>query len=59
MTMFPPCSIHLHRSCSQSPQEHEKTKAAAENFLKNEGPWLQEKLKEYAADKMSYIEEFW
>lgn len=43
----------------QSAQEHEKTKVAAENFLKNEGPWLQEQLKAYAADKMSYIEEFW
>lgn len=30
-----------------------------DEFLKNEGPVLQEKLKTYATDKSSYIEEFW
>ncbi|KAI7852059.1 acyltransferase ChoActase/COT/CPT [Circinella umbellata] len=43
----------------QTPQEYEKTKAAAELFLNNEGPQLQDELKKYATDKMSYIEEFW
>lgn len=27
--------------------------------MKNEGPKLQEQLKDYAKDKLSYIEEFW
>lgn len=35
----------------QDEAEHERTKAAVEEFLKGEGPRLQEKLKEYAADK--------
>ncbi|KAG9042417.1 hypothetical protein FS837_010900 [Tulasnella sp. UAMH 9824] len=43
----------------QDAAEHERTKAAVEEFLKGEGPRLQEKLKAYAADKASYIEEFW
>ncbi|KAJ8655847.1 hypothetical protein O0I10_008511 [Lichtheimia ornata] len=43
----------------QSEEEHEKSRAAAESFLNHEGPSLQEELKEYAADKQSYIEEFW
>lgn len=43
----------------QSPKEHEATKKAVEEFLINEGPKLQEKLKTYATDKSSYIEEFW
>ncbi|KAG8996479.1 hypothetical protein FRB90_012724, partial [Tulasnella sp. 427] len=43
----------------QDPAEHERTKAAVQEFLKGDGPRLQEKLKAYAADKASYIEEFW
>jgi Choline/Carnitine o-acyltransferase. len=43
----------------QSPREHEDTKAAVQEFLKNEGPELQEKLKKYAFSKTSYIEQFW
>ncbi|KAG8892051.1 hypothetical protein FRC01_014375, partial [Tulasnella sp. 417] len=43
----------------QDPLEHQRTKAVVEEFLKGEGQRLQEKLKAYAADKASYIEEFW
>ncbi|KAG8925049.1 hypothetical protein FRC02_009961, partial [Tulasnella sp. 418] len=43
----------------QDPVEHENTKRAVEEFLKGDGPRIQEKLKAYAADKASYIEEFW
>ncbi|KAJ5561823.1 ATP-grasp fold subdomain 2 [Penicillium sp. DV-2018c] len=43
----------------QSPREHEDTKAAVEDFLKNDGPVLQERLKAYASSKTSYIEQFW
>lgn len=35
----------------QDPAEHARTKAVVEEFLKSEGPRLQEKLKAYAADK--------
>ncbi|CAG8483693.1 6382_t:CDS:2 [Diversispora eburnea] len=40
-------------------QDHEQTIEVAKQFLENEGPELQEKLKSYAYDKSSYIEEFW
>ncbi|TDZ58474.1 putative mitochondrial carnitine O-acetyltransferase [Colletotrichum trifolii] len=43
----------------QSPREHSDTKQAVQDFLKHDGPQLQEKLKTYAADKSSYIEQFW
>jgi hypothetical protein len=43
----------------QDDAEHDKTKAAVEQFLAEEGPRIQEKLVEYAKDKDSYIEEFW
>ncbi|RWQ93629.1 carnitine acetyl transferase [Paecilomyces variotii] len=43
----------------QSPKEHEETKAAVQDFLKTDGPELQEKLKKYASSKTSYIEQFW
>ncbi|TPX24211.1 hypothetical protein DIZ76_013554 [Coccidioides immitis] len=43
----------------QSPSEHEETKASVQDFLKSDGPDLQEKLKLYASSKTSYIEEFW
>lgn len=43
----------------QDPDEHEQTKQAVEDFLNGDGPRIQQKLIEYAADKPSYIEEFW
>lgn len=43
----------------QSIREHEETKGAVAEFLKNAGPELQERLKKYATDKSSYIEQFW
>lgn len=43
----------------QTYREHEDTKAAAKEFLENEGKELQERLKKYAAGKASYLEQFW
>ncbi|KAI8975933.1 acyltransferase ChoActase/COT/CPT [Pilobolus umbonatus] len=43
----------------QTPEEHETTQKAVKEFMKKEGPELQNKLKTYATDKSSYIEEFW
>lgn len=42
----------------QSPREQIETRQAAEEFLKNEGPDLQSRLKKYANGKTSYIEQF-
>lgn len=42
----------------QSPREHLETKHAVQEFLRNEGPELNEKLKRYAEGKSSYIEQF-
>lgn len=42
----------------QTPREHSDTKAAVDEFLRSEGPELQEKLKKYATGKTSYIEQF-
>ncbi|RCH98977.1 hypothetical protein CU098_002287, partial [Rhizopus stolonifer] len=42
-----------------STEDHQKTTKAVEEFLQKDGPVLQEKLKTYASDKSSYIEEFW
>lgn len=42
----------------QTRREHEETKAAVEHFLKTDGPELQERLKKYANNKSSYIEQF-
>lgn len=42
----------------QSAREHADTKRAVEDFLHNDGPGLQEKLKNYSADQSSYIEQF-
>lgn len=42
----------------QTSREHEETKAAVQDFLKSDGPMLQEKLKAYASSKTSYIEQF-
>ncbi|OIW27310.1 carnitine acetyl transferase [Coniochaeta ligniaria NRRL 30616] len=43
----------------QSAREHAETKHAVEEFLRQDGPELQEKLKKYAAGRTSYIEQFW
>ena len=42
-----------------SEQELAATKAAVDRFLASDGPKLQAALREYAADKASYIEDFW
>lgn len=42
----------------QTEREHAASKAAVEEFLKNDGPALQEKLKNYASSTTSYIEQF-
>lgn len=42
----------------QSPREQSDTRHAVNEFLKNEGPDLNEKLKKYAQGKTSYIEQF-
>lgn len=42
-----------------TPREHEETVAAVKEFLKTDGPELQERLKRYATTKASYIEQFW
>jgi carnitine O-acetyltransferase len=53
------CRRHLAAlQALQSVREHEETKAAVQDFLKNEGPILQERLKTYAGSKTSYIEQF-
>ncbi|KAK2624261.1 hypothetical protein QTJ16_006211 [Diplocarpon rosae] len=43
----------------QSSREHAETQQAVEEFLRAEGPELQERLKKYANGKTSYIEQFW
>ncbi|KAI0338209.1 acyltransferase ChoActase/COT/CPT [Trametopsis cervina] len=43
----------------QDPRDHEETKRAVEDFLKNDGPRIQERLLIWAEDKASYIEDFW
>jgi len=42
----------------QSPKEHRESESAVKEFLRSEGPELQEKLKKYAAEKANYIEQF-
>jgi carnitine O-acetyltransferase len=42
----------------QTPKEHSDTVHAVEDFLKSDGPVLQEKLKKYASGKANYIEQF-
>ncbi|KAL9117456.1 MAG: hypothetical protein Q9187_006007, partial [Circinaria calcarea] len=42
----------------QSRREQEETAAAVQEFLKGDGPELQERLKKYATGKTSYIEQF-
>ncbi|ROV97735.1 hypothetical protein VMCG_07396 [Cytospora schulzeri] len=43
----------------QSAREHSDTRQAVQEFLRHEGPELQEKLKNYAEGRTSYIEQFW
>jgi len=43
----------------QSSREHGDTEQAVDEFLRNDGPELQEKLQNYAQSKTSYIEQFW
>lgn len=53
------CRRHLDALAAlQSPREHEESKAAVQEFLKTDGPQLQEKLKNYATSKTSFIEQF-
>ncbi len=42
----------------QSSKEHRDTIQAVEEFLRSDGPKLQQKLKQYAGGKSSYIEQF-
>ena len=42
-----------------SAEQLERTKAAVAKFVASDGPTLQRKLQEYAADRASYIEDFW
>jgi carnitine O-acetyltransferase len=57
----------LDRSCErylaalqplQSAREHAETRNAVQEFLRNEGPELNEKLRKYAEARTSYIEQF-
>ncbi|KAM3527828.1 hypothetical protein NHJ13051_002729 [Beauveria bassiana] len=43
----------------QTAREHADTQQAVDEFLRRDGPELQEKLKSYAQGKTSYIEQFW
>ncbi|KIM28229.1 hypothetical protein M408DRAFT_329582 [Serendipita vermifera MAFF 305830] len=43
----------------QDPDEHAATQRAVDEFLKGDGPRIQAKLRDWAAAKDSYIEEFW
>lgn len=42
----------------QSPGEHEDTTLAVREFLRSDGPRLQDRLRKYATGKSSYIEQF-
>lgn len=42
----------------QDAREHRDSERAVDEFLRTDGPGLQEKLKEYATGKSSYIEQF-
>lgn len=42
----------------QSPKEHSDTVLSVSEFLKADGPVLQDKLKKYASGKNNYIEQF-
>ena len=42
----------------QTNREHQDTKSAVQQFLKSDGPELNERLKKYATGRTSYIEQF-
>ncbi len=42
----------------QTTREHAETRHAVQDFLKHDGPELQEKLRRYAEGRTSYIEQF-
>jgi carnitine O-acetyltransferase len=42
----------------QTPKEHNDTTISVQEFLKSDGPVLQEKLKKYASGRANYIEQF-
>ena len=42
----------------QTAREHAESERAVQEFLRSEGPDLQEKLKQYSQGKSSYIEQF-
>lgn len=42
----------------QTAREHHDSERAVEEFLRTDGPGLQDKLKQYSAGKSSYIEQF-
>lgn len=42
----------------QNAREHHETERAVAEFLRTDGPELQEKLKQYATGRSSYIEQF-
>lgn len=42
----------------QTSREHTETENAVQEFLRTDGPILQEKLKSYSQDQTSYIEQF-
>ena len=42
----------------QDAREHRDSERAVDDFLRTDGPGLQDKLKEYATGKSSYIEQF-
>lgn len=42
----------------QTPKEHNDTAIAIQDFLKSDGPVLQDKLKKYASGRDNYIEQF-
>lgn len=46
-------------SSPQSKEEHEQTKKVVADFLANEGPKLDARLRQYASQRDSYIEAFW
>ncbi|KAL6707054.1 carnitine O-acetyltransferase yat1 [Coniothyrium glycines] len=43
----------------QTPKEHNDTVLSLNEFLKSDGPILQDKLKKYASGRSNYIEQFW
>ncbi|KAF1810044.1 acyltransferase ChoActase/COT/CPT [Eremomyces bilateralis CBS 781.70] len=43
----------------QTSKEHHESQFAIKEFLRSDGPELQEKLKQYAEKRANYIEQFW